>query len=462
MCLYADYSLEQLVDKVKQTPDDIDLHIALIKQYVVSGNLEAAVHQANLTDELMPGDRVVNSLKAFCLSNLGHVSEGMALMEQIVRQNANAEFQDVFQNEIVPLFQEDLGGMTQEEFLQKKIDDATDEQKRHYLRAQSFLPIHTCLVNGQYERVVELLHKHLAEFSDDLNAQMGLAGAYEQLGQKQQAELIYRKVIEADPQSASAYFGLANVASDPQQAIEASILGLELSPAMHTERYNLGVRLLHSDDGELAKQEWCRIPADDSIYPYALSGISEYYQTEDDLIQAIEYQEKAVTLASQDPEMHARLGMLRIEAGHNYEAMETLDAAAEIDPTSTLILEFRAKALSNLGQTLAAIDLIEDALEESPEDFGLNFRLSLLHYDQDDFESCIEHCLQAIESNREHYASYWNAAISFARLEQRDECLEYLKSAVERNPEMAKKILEDDDLQPYWEDPRFVALAKSS
>ena len=110
MCLYADYSLEQLVDKVKQTPDDIDLHIALIKQYVVSDNLEAAVHQANLTDELMPGDRVVNSLKAFCLSNLGHVSEGMALMEQIVRQNANAEFQDVFQNEIVPLFQEDLGG----------------------------------------------------------------------------------------------------------------------------------------------------------------------------------------------------------------------------------------------------------------------------------------------------------------------------------------------------------------
>ena len=462
MSFYADYSLEQLVDKVEKTPGDIDLHIALIKQYVVSDNLEAAVNQANLTDKLMPGDRIVNALKAFCLSKLGHVSEGVALIEQIVRQNANAEFLEVFRNEIVPLFQEDLRGMTQEEFLQKKIDDAPDEQKRDYLRAMSFVPIHACLVNGQYQRVVELLHEHLAEFSDDLSAQMALAGVYDQLGQKQQSKLIYCKVIEADPQSASAYFGLANVTSDPQKAIEASMLGLELSPAMHIERYNLGVRLLHSGEGELAEQEWRRIPADDSIYPYALSGISEHYQAKDDLAQAIEYQEKAVTLASHDSEMHARLGMLKIEAGYNYEAMEILDTAAEIDPTSTLILEFRAKALSNLGQTVAAIELLEDALEDSPNDFSLNFRLSLLRYNQDDFESCIEHCLRAIESNCEHYASYWNAAISFARLEQRDECFEYLKSAVERNPEMAEKILEDDDLQPYWEDPQFVALAKSN
>ena len=101
-------------------------------------------------------------------------------------------------------------------------------------------------------------------------------------------------------------------------------------------------------------------------------------------------------------------------------------------------------------------------MKESPDDFGLNFRMGLLRYDQDDFESCIEHCLRAIESNCEDYASYWNAAISFARLDQRDECLEYLTSAVERNPEMAKKILEDDDLQPYRDDPQFVALAKSN
>ena len=209
MSLYADYSLEQLIDKVAKTPDDIDLHIALITQYVVSDNLEAAVHQANLTDELMPGDRIVNTLKAFCLNHLGHVNEGVALIEQIVRQNANAEYLDIFRNEIAPLFQEDLGGMTQEEFVQRKIDSATDEQKRHYLRAQSFLPIHACLVNGQYEHVVELFQKHLAEFPDDLNAQMGLAGAYEQLGQKQQSELLYGKVIQADPQSTSAYFGLS-------------------------------------------------------------------------------------------------------------------------------------------------------------------------------------------------------------------------------------------------------------
>ena len=462
MSLYADYSLEQLVDKVAQTPDDIDLHIALIKQYVISDKLEAAIHQANLTDELMPGDRVVNTLKAFCLNNLGHMNEGVALIEQIIRQNATAEYLDIFQNEIAPLFHENLAGMTHEEFVQRKIEDATDEQKRHYLRAQSFIPIHHCMVTGQYERVVELLNEHLAEFPEDLNAQMGLAGAYEQLGQNQQAESLYCKVIHADPQSASAYFGLAYVTSDLQKAIEASTLGLELSPAMHTERYNLGVRLLHSGEGDLAEHEWLRIPADDSIYPYALSGIGEYYQAEGDLAQAIEYQQKAVTLTSQNPEMHAKLGMLRIEAGDNNKALESLEAAAALDPASTLILEYRVKALRNLGQTLAAIDLLEDALEESPDDFGLNFRMGLLRYDQDDFESCIEHCLRAIELNCEDYASYWNAAISFARLDQRDECLEYLTSAVERNPEMAKKILEDDDLQPYRDDPQFVALAKSN
>jgi len=70
MSLYADYSLEQLVDKVAQTPDDIDLHIALIKQYVISDKLEAAIHQANLTDELMPGDRFFKTKSRRCFTKI--------------------------------------------------------------------------------------------------------------------------------------------------------------------------------------------------------------------------------------------------------------------------------------------------------------------------------------------------------------------------------------------------------
>ena len=224
----------------------------------------------------------------------------------------------------------------------------------------------------------------------------------------------------------------------------------------------MGVRLLQSGDYELARREWSRIPADNPVYVYALAGISESFQLEEDWLKAIEYQEKAVTLGRHDPMMHVRLGLLKLEAGFSFEGLESIERAIEMEPESVELQLHKADALDSMGQTSQAITTLEDAVEFCPKDFRLGLRLSFYHYNQEQFEEAIEASLMAIEANCDEYASYWNAAVSSARLGKRDDCLNFLKDAVERNPGAAERILSDNDLEPFWNDPEFQTLANTN
>ena len=462
MSLYQDYTLEQLISKVAEYPDEIDLHIELIKRYVTEGQVQSALDQAIATNQLMPGDLSVQALHAYCLVNLGRGSEGAPLLEALVRKNATCEFQDLIINEISPLFIKDMGSLTQEEYIQQKIDNAPDGEKEIFQRAQASVPIHTALLNNELDLAITLLQEYLVTFPSDVNGKMSLAGIYQTLGENEKAATLYRQVIASDPASASAYFGLALVLPNLEEQILASQLGLEIVPSNHGERYNLGVRLLHDGQNEFARNEWLRIPGDNALYAYALSGIGESFELEGDWAQAIEYQTKAVTLCRNDPEMHLKLGCMKIDAGFLYEGLEALDRASELESESADVQMAIAEKYDAIGQTEEAIKLLEEVIDVFPEDFRLGLRLGLYHYRLEQFEETIRYSLLSIEANCEQYASYWNTAVSFARLGKRDDCLRFLKDAVERNPESAQNIMSDDDLEPYWDDAEFEALVNTN
>ena len=439
MSLYQDYTLEQLISKVAKQTDEVDLHIELIKRYVIEDQIQSALDQAIATNELIPGDLSVQALQAFCLVNLGRGAEGAPLLDSLVRQNATCEFQHLVLNEISPLFHRDMGELTQEEYIQQKIDNAPAGEKKLFQRAQSFLPIQAALHNNDLHLAIELLQDYLVTYPDDANAQMALAGIYQALGENEKAEPLYRQVIKSDPASASAYFGLALVVPNLAEQILASQLGLELVPGNHGERYNLGVRLLHDGEHELARNEWSRIPGDNSMYAYALSGIGESFELEGDWAQAIEYQNKAVILSANDPEMHLKLGCMKIDAGFLYEGLESLDRASELEPESAIVQMMIAEKYDAIGKTEDAIRLLEEAIGVCPEDFRLGLRLGLYHYRLEQFEEAIKYSLLSIEADDEQGASYWNTAVSFARLGKRDDCLRFLKDAVKRNPRFRSK-----------------------
>ena len=138
------------------------------------------------------------------------------MLDALARQNATYEFQHLVQNEISPLFYRDHGDLTPEEIVQKRIDDAPEGQKEVFQRAKSFLPIQEAMQSNDLHLAVQLLIDHIDTFPNDTNAQMGLAGAYEMLAENEKAEDLYRNVIKNDPESASAYFGLALVAPELQ------------------------------------------------------------------------------------------------------------------------------------------------------------------------------------------------------------------------------------------------------
>jgi len=299
MSFYLHTPLSDLVAKVADQPDEIELHIALIKRYVAEHQIVAAIAQTVSTDELMPGNPHVLALQAFCLFNLDQPEHGAQLIDKVVRRNATTEFQNFVVNELVPLFCPNRESLNAGEVLQRRIDQAPEEQKHVFERARSLWLIRSAIKDDP-SAAIQLLHQHIEGFPDDLNAELILANMHLELQQNETAESIFRSVIDRDPQSSAAYFGLAMVVADNREAIEYSRRGLRLSPRNHGERYNLGVRLLEDEQWETARNEWSRIPADEPVYVNALSGIAECYEAEQDYQHAVEYREKAAILSPHD------------------------------------------------------------------------------------------------------------------------------------------------------------------
>ena len=497
MPYFLDASLSQLTANVAEQPDDVDHHIALIKRYVADGQIQFAYEQSIVANESIPGDLVVLTLQALCLANTGRRIEATEILEGLTRQNANCEYSSLLQDELLPLFTQYNSfeeGMTTEEKIQQQLDQASDEDRPLIERAHSLLPIQRAFLNRELNTVVELLAVHLDQYVDDLNAKLLLANVYMMQQENLAAKEIYDEVLKQDTNCSAAYFGLALVLDDLHDAVEASRKGLEISPGDHWERYNLGARLANIDEHEMAKLEWSRIPADDLSYSLALLGLSELAEKEDDLELAIEFARKCVSFRSDLPEYRVRLGQVLASAGSNYEALEEFETALELDscmhlalveksktlramglsdqhvnsvhalldvhphdPTATTML---AKILHERGETATTIQLLREASEIYPNEFCLPFILGVYLYEMQQYESSIESSLRALELNPAEYGPDWNIAISYSLLGQRSDSLRHLKLAVEKNADMADKILQDEDFKAYWDDPEFLRLAQ--
>ncbi len=492
MSYYSQLPFEELNDIVARNPEEVDLRLALVEHYVRKENYVDALAHAEMAEDLVEDKHPeVEVWKSLCLIFNGDLELGHEQLQRVVRNNPCTEFQLRLVTEIVPLFTGEQGESMTIDWLDLTGDERTDLPDEFLDRANSFIDCVNCLQEDA-DGGIQSLVNHIAEFPEDINARLYLAIAYCGANELEAAAAVYQQVIELDEECATAYFDLAALVSDPDEAIALTEKGLEYCPFAKHARYNLGMFLIRKGDYAAARRELTRIPADSSVYTEALVATGMAFEEEFDIPGAVECLEKAVALRPDRADIRGKYGQLLCDCGLYEEAMQEIDAAIEMDSNQFCVwankgllhlqadetdealhalqrsLELNPRsedAAINLAVLLAesgdipqGIEILNEAAIHHPENALVFQNLGALHCNLKQLDKALEHTERAIELGIDTPAIFWNLANIYCFQDQREECLANLGRAIEGDPSFAEQFQQDEDFQKYWDDPDFLKI----
>ena len=116
------------------------------------------------------------------------------------------------------------------------------------------------------------------------------------------------------------------------------------------------------------------------------------------------------------------------------EALALLDEAVELDPNNDRAYLFMAQANIGLKEYETALESYDKALNaNSKSDMAWRGKGELLlrELKYDEAQTCFE---KAIDLNRDATGAMYNLAIVYARKDDKDNCIKWLKKAVKKDP----------------------------
>ena len=254
------------------------------------------------------------------------------------------------------------------------------------------------------ESALTLARRALRQDSTSAPATYLAAEALQQLGRIQQAETAYRKVTALDPSFRNARLRLGSLAyerGDVQAALDhfREESKVQQSP---TVLYNLGVAYVHLDRPDSALIAFKRALNLDPNHASTHVAISNLFELDGDLDQAVASAERALHLRPTDPFVQKHLGLLYLSTGRSEKAVELLEQAARQDLLDSEAYYALGQAYQRLGRSaeadrslrqharakagLQSIDDLKAKIEANPSDLALIRRLAHLyvvgrHYD---------------------------------------------------------------------------------
>jgi Flp pilus assembly protein TadD len=271
--------------------------------------------------------------------------------------------------------------------------------------------------------------------------QLATAIAHHQAGRPQQAYDIYRRLLAAEPESATLLSLLGAACIHLRQWEEGAAhlsRAIEVEPRHAAAHDNLGVLLAKQGRMGEAVESFERAATLNPNNVQTQMNLAAALVRTNRPQEAIEAYRKAAELAPGTQKVHAELARLLSEAGRSTEAVPHFRQLARLNPADPKARFELAAALALAGQTSEAISTYQETLELAPESAETCVNLAQLCCEKRQYEQALVWAQRAVQMRPQFAEAHINLGSALEKLERLDEAQAALEEAVRLKPEMSE------------------------
>ncbi|HEX8524005.1 MAG TPA: tetratricopeptide repeat-containing glycosyltransferase family protein [Tepidisphaeraceae bacterium] len=210
-------------------------------------------------------------------------------------------------------------------------------------------------------------------------------------GHLAEAELLYRQILNDDPNHAGALHMLGVLAYQTGNAAAAQQLisrALELQPNSAEAHCNLGYALAALGEADQATAAFLRATELNPQLVQAHINLAELLSSDPTTLdQSIHHLRRAIGLTPENDDLHVRLGDLLMRASRPREAAETYQHLITRHPSVSTLHVNLGTALYMTGDARSATAAYQRALEVDPNDAMARYHLALQLLAAGDYEA---------------------------------------------------------------------------
>lgn len=168
-----------------------------------------------------------------------------------------------------------------------------------------------------------------------------------------------------------------------------------------------------------------------------------YHEAISDMTRVIEISTKYPTRASNPKHWdYARRGALHLQVAEYDEAIRDYSVAIANNNSSASYLRERAGIYEIKGQKRLALSDYLKVLKSTPGDLGIHYKVALIQHELGMFDDAIQHLDTAIHLNPNIGFLFFNRALNYEKLGDRNKADENMKRAAELGVLKARELLE--------------------
>jgi len=241
----------------------------------------------------------------------------------------------------------------------------------------------------------------------NLSEQYNLAIQYHQTGQLQEAEKLYRSILNLQPNNADVTHLLGLIAHQVGKnliAIELISKAINMNPQKDSYYFNCGM---------------------------AHKELSQYKDAEKNL-------RKSISLNPNFFEAYCNLGIVLQAQGKLDAAISSFQQSLQLNPNIDIVHNNLGRAFQEQGNYIDAISAYRKALAINPNLAEAFSSLGLIYYNQNKFEKAIDNYTRALAINPSLLSALFNLGTVLFKLGRYNEAIDTYKAVVKLEPNIAE------------------------
>ncbi len=208
----------------------------------------------------------------------------------------------------------------------------------------------------------------------------------------------------------------------------------ELTGGEINRLFDIGEQQLDSENYTAARQTFERIVQIEPQNSEALYFLGYLTFMLDDYESSVDYCEAALEISPDDTRVLNNLVEALIQVGRHTCAITTLEQLAQVDQDETAWLRI-AEIYFDIHDEYMATDALRKAVEVNPESEEARYRLGVVLFDNHEIEESIPHLEYIAELNPEDDLINRKLTSAYLRTDQLGSAIESYRRQIERNPE---------------------------